>query len=161
MKIQKLSRISLILFMFVACAVAVPRTARMYDLDKGTIIEGLIKDARQTHGIITAENRATGERFAGEYTSITDDRVKSSFGIAASKTSGYATGGTSHLSYSGYGWANAYGFSFDQPRKIFGAATIVGDKGTVIEIVYAVDRRNLHGHGVGRDNKGNRYKVHF
>jgi hypothetical protein len=39
------------LFLFVACAV--PKTARMYNLDTGIIIEGLIKNARQTHGIIT------------------------------------------------------------------------------------------------------------
>lgn len=133
----------------------------MYNLDTGNIIEGVIQDARQTSGTITAENRSTGEKFSGEYTSIPADRVKQSMGVAGSDVHAQGTTNDSYFSYSGYGWANAYGFSFDQPTKIFGAATLVGDNGTVVEVVYAVDRRQLHGHGIGRDNRGNRYRVHF
>jgi hypothetical protein len=156
MKTQPLTVIFLILFLFSSCAApAIPRTVRLYDLNKGSVMEAFIEDARQIHGKITAVNHETGESFTGEYTSIRDDVVKSSYG------SGYVTGGPSSLYHSSYGWATAYGFSFDQPTKIYGAATLVGNRGTVIEVVYAVDRRVLHGHGVGRDNQGNRYKLHF
>jgi hypothetical protein len=46
------------------------------------------------------------------------------------------------------------------PGKQFGTATVVGD-GLVIDVVYAVDPWSAHGHGVGKDNKGNNYKLQF
>jgi hypothetical protein len=161
MKKRRISLAFLLLMQCLGSACAVPRTARLYDLDTGIVMEAYIEDARQTQGRITAVNPVTGENFTGEYTSIRNDVVRSSYGIGGSSVSGYATSGATSLSYSGYGWATAYGFSFDQPTALYGAATLVGDKGTVIEVVYQVDRRTVHGYGVGRDNQGGRYKDHF
>jgi hypothetical protein len=151
----------LLLLQCLSLACAVPRTARLYDLDKGIVMEAYVADARQSHGKITAVNPVSGETFTGEYTSVANDVIRSSYGMGGSNVSGYATSGASSLSYSGYGWATAYGFSFDQPTASYGAATLVGNEGTVIEIVYQVDRRTQHGYGVGRDNQGGRYKLHF
>lgn len=119
----------------------VPREVRIYDLETGAIITAQIKDARQTHGEISMIHPSTGETFTGEYTSIPRDKINKSF---------FST----H-------WGMVYGFSFNEPRAIYGQATCIGNRGTTIEIVYAVDRKTLHGHGVGRDNSGNEYKVHF
>ncbi len=151
-----------VLFLFSSCvAPTIPRSVRLYDLNNGNITEAFIEDARQIHGTITAINNATGENFSGEYTSIRDDVAKPAIGLVRSKTSGYVTGNSLSLYGSSYGWATAYGFSFDKPNKLYGAATLIGNKGSIIEIIYEVDRNALHGHGVGRDNHGNRYKLHF
>jgi hypothetical protein len=44
----------------------IPRSARLYDMDKGVVIDALIEDARKVHGQITAKNQITGENFLGE-----------------------------------------------------------------------------------------------
>ncbi len=151
-----------ILFLFPSCvAPPIPRSVRLYDMDKGVTIEAVINDARQVHGEITAKNQITGEFFIGEYNSIRDDVVRSSSALGGSFGSGYGSVGPYSLSQSGYGWATAYGFSFEERNRIYGAATMVGDKSTIIEAVYSVDRQSLHGYGVARDNHGGFYKLHF
>ena len=142
-------------------APAIPRSARLYDMDKGVVIEALIEDARKVHGQITAKNQITGENFQGEYNSIRDDVARSSQAIGGSFGSGSGSVGPYSLSHSGYDWAMAFGFSFEERNRIYGAATLVGDKITIIEAVYSVDRQSLHGYGVARDNQGGRYKLHF
>jgi len=83
---------------------------------------------------------ASGKQLNGEYTTISDMSYSTSFGTATASGSG------------GYAWATAQGFSFNQPGKQFGSATIVGD-GAIIDIIYVVDPWTSHGHGVGKDNK--------
>jgi hypothetical protein len=140
---------------------AVPRSGRLYDMDKGIVIEALIEDARKVHGRITAKNTMTGEIFVGEYNSIRDDVARRSQTAGGSFGSGSGNVGPYSSSQSGYDWAMAFGFSFEERNRIYGAATMVGDKSTIIEAVYSVDRQSLHGYGVARDNQGGRYKVHF
>ena len=151
-----------ILFLFLSCvAPSVQRSVRLYDIDKGVTIEAVIKDARQVHGEITAKNQSTGEAFVGEYNSIRDDVARTTSGLGGSYGLGYGSVGPYSLSQSGYGWATAFGFSFEERNRIYGAATMVGDKNTIIEAVYSVDRQSLHGYGVARDNLGGHYKLHF
>jgi hypothetical protein len=150
------------LFIISGCVASpIPRSARLYDMDKGVVIEALIEDARKVHGQITAKNQITGEIFLGEYNSIRDDVVRTSQGLGGSFGSSQGTAGPYSFSQSGYGWATAIGFSFEERNRIYGAATMVGDKTTIIEAVYSVDRQSLHGYGVARDNQGGRYKLHF
>ena len=152
----------LFLFLFLSCVASpIPRSVRLYDMDKGVTIEAVIKDARQVHGEITAKNQSTGEAFVGEYNSIRDDVARTTSGLGGSYGSGYGSVGPYSLSQSGYGWATAFGFSFEERNRIYGAATMVGDKNTIIEAVYSVDRQSLHGYGVARDNLGGHYKLHF
>ncbi len=127
----------------IVCAIgcATPRDVKLYHIESGTVITGQIKNAKKTHGHIELINPNSGERFVGEYTSIPND--------------------SNSLSYATSRWAKTYGFSFNKPRMIYGQAIIQGNAGTIIEIVYAVDRKTLHGYGVGRDNNGNQYKLHF
>lgn len=129
------------LVLLMGCATNFCRDVRLYNTLSGNILHGQILDARQTHGQIMLTNQKTGEQFNGDYTSIPND--------------------SSGMVMQSHQWANAYGFSFNKPRAIYGEGILVGSSGTVIEIVYTVDRRSLHGHGVGRDNKGNQYKLHF
>jgi hypothetical protein len=139
-------------------ASAIPRSARLYDMDKGVVIEALIEDARKVHGQITAKNQITGENFVN---SIRDDVARRSQSMGGSFGSGSGSVGPYSSSQSGYDWAMAFGFSFEERNRIYGAATMVGDKNTIIEAVYSVDRQSLHGYGVARDNQGGRYKLHF
>ncbi|MEN3809810.1 hypothetical protein ABH309_06195 [Chromobacterium piscinae] len=122
-------------------------TARLYSLETGQVINASFENYGAGHGKITATT-PEGKLLSGEYTTISGMAVSNSFGSAnVSGTSGYA-------------WATAQGFSFNQPGQQYGSATIVGD-GTVIDIVYVVDPWTSHGHGVGRDNNGKRYKLQF
>jgi hypothetical protein len=151
-----------ILFLFSSCvAPPISRSVRLYDMDKGVTIEAVIKDARQVHGKITGKNQTTGEFFVGDYNSIRDDVVRKSSALGGSFGSGHGSVGPYSLSQSGYSWATAFGFSFEERNRIYGAATMVGDKNTIIEAVYSVDRQSLHGYGVARDNHGGFYKLHF
>ncbi len=122
-------------------------TARLYNLDTGEVIEGKFENFGTGHGRIMG-TMPDGKTLSGEYTTISD--VTYSFGSA----SGSAVGS------GGYAWATAQGFSFQQPGRQYGSATLVG-QGLIIDIVYAVDPWTSHGYGVGRDNKGRRYKVQF
>ena len=43
-----------------------------------------------------------------------------------------------------------------------GAATLIGNKGTTIEVEYITSSFSpTHGFGLGKDSKGNIYKIHF
>jgi hypothetical protein len=66
--------------------------------------------------------------------------------------------GASHAANASF--AELYGFSKEAPAKPAGTAILVGDKGTVIEIVfYKIGYQFQFGDGVGKDNKGRRYRV--
>lgn len=137
-------------FLFAALVVAIggcATTARLYNLDTGDVLNASFENYGTGHGQITV-TRPDGRKLSGEYTTVSD----------MSYSSGFATANAAGSR--GYAWAAAQGFSFSQPGKQFGSATLVG-QGLVIDIVYVVDPWTSHGYGVGRDNKGDRYKVQF
>ena len=121
-------------------------TARLYNLDTGEVLNATYQRSLAGHGQITVKLQS-GKILVGEYTTISGATYSTSFGSA--NVSG--TGGS-------YAWATAQGFSFNQPGQQYGSATVVGD-GLVIDIVYVVDPWSRHGHGVGKDNNGGRYKI--
>ena len=122
-------------------------TARLYNLDTGEVLNASFENYGTGHGRITVVMPG-GKQLNGEYTTISDMSYSTAFGAATASGLG------------GYAWATAQGFSFNQPGKQFGSATIVGD-GLVIDIVYVVDPWTSHGYGVCKDNKGGKYKIQF
>jgi hypothetical protein len=122
-----------------ACA----SSARLYNLDTGEILSATYENYGTGRGRITLRT-PSGATLSGEYTTIS--------GAGMSWGAGSASGS--------FGWATAQGFSFHQPGQQFGSATVVGG-GMVIDLVYAVDPWTGRGQGVGRDNRGGRYRVHF
>jgi hypothetical protein len=57
-------------------------------------------------------------------------------------------------------WPEVYGYGPDSDVKPVGTAVGVGNRGTVLEIVlYSANLRDGDADGVGRDNKGNWYRV--
>ena len=122
-------------------------TARLYNLDTGEVLNASFENFGTGHGKITATT-SDGKKLSGEYTTVSGMGYSSGFGSASISGTG------------GYAWATAQGFSFNQPGKQYGSATLVG-QGLVIDIVYVVDPWTSHGYGVGRDNKNRKYKVQF
>ena len=122
-------------------------TARLYNLQTGQVLNATFQNYGTGHGDITVV-MPDGKSLHGEYSTISGMSYNTGFGNA------YASGND------GYAWATAQGFSFHQPGKQFGSATVAGD-GLVIDIVYVVDPWSSHGYGVGKDNRGGRYKVQF
>ena len=54
------------------------------------------------------------------------------------------------------------GYSFGSAARVnSGQAMLVGNRGTVIEIEFRVGSGTASGTGVGKDNKGNVFKVLF
>lgn len=122
-------------------------TGRLYNLDTGEVLNATYQNDGTGHGEITVKT-ASGKTLVGEYTTIS----------GASYSSGVGT--ATVIGSEGYAWAIGQGFSFNQPGQQYGSATVVGD-GLVIDIVYGVDPWSGHGHGVGKDNRGGKYKLQF
>lgn len=122
-------------------------TARLYNLDTGEILSASYSSYGTGHGKITL-TRPNGQILTGEYTTISENSSTWGFG-SANVSAG-----------SQYAWATAQGFSFTSSGKQFGSAVCVGE-GLVIEVVYAVDVWSGHGNGVGKDNKGGKYRLQF
>ena len=58
--------------------------------------------------------------------------------------------------------AEEYGFGTNSDAKPVGTAILIGDKGTVIEVIfYKVDPEKKNGDGIARDNEGNIYRVYL
>jgi hypothetical protein len=143
---EQLPRIGVIGFL-VCLLAACGTTARLYNLDTGEVLNATYQNYGTGHGQITAKT-AAGQTLVGEYTTISGASYSSGVGTASVVGTG------------GYAWATAQGFSFNQPGQQYGSATLVGG-GLVIDIVYVVDPWSGHGHGVGKDNQGGRYKLQF
>ena len=142
-----MSLLRLLVCVAVVLVSACASSARLYNLDTGEVLEATYENYGTGRGRITAKTPA-GFTLSGEYTTISG--ASFSFG-----------GSSGHFVAGGqFGWAGAQGFSVTQPGQQIGSATLVGG-GMVIDIVYAVDPWSGRGQGVGRDNRGGRYRVHF
>lgn len=136
-----------LLVAIIAALTGCASTARLYNLDTGEVLNASFENYGTGFGRITV-TLPDGRKLAGEYTTISDMGYSAGFSTANVSGAG------------GYAWATAQGFSFNQPGKQFGSATVVGH-GMVIDVVYVVDPWTAHGHGIGKDNKGGKYKVQF
>ena len=132
-----------IVFVLFGC----PSTARLYNLDTAEMIHLNFKIGVSRHGKITGK-LPNGKKLVGEYTTL-------SVGDTNSETSG-----ANAVDLEDYAWATERGFYFNEPDVQYGSATLEGDE-LLIEIVFAVWSWTSHGHGVGRDNQGGRYRVKF
>lgn len=137
-----------LLFFLVGCGVHTTPTGdmlygKMYDVSDGAVLTFEIQPAIQS-GAMRAYNPATGERFEGPFTST------------------YRRGGVSQGTFARY-YAevpdNFGGTSFPSSDLM---GILVGDRGTIIEVYLESNTGMLpSGHGIGRDNAGRRYQIHF
>ena len=142
-KFKQISLLLCIAFLLYGC----PSNARLYKLDTAELIHLDFKISVSTSGKITGR-LPNGKKLVGEYGPLPED------------IAGKGTGETGDVGSGDYAWANAQGFYFSEPNAKYGSAILKGD-GLIIEIVYAVLPWTTHGYGVGRDNKGGRYRVKF
>jgi len=123
-------------------------TGHLYNLATGAVGTVTYEWNGSGHGTISSV-MSDGEQFQGEYSTISGGSITTHGASAFASGSG------------GYAWVQGSGFSLTQPGVQYGMATVVGDRGTIIEVVYAVDSFTNHGYGVGQDNNGVRYRIQF
>ncbi|MBI4546699.1 MAG: hypothetical protein HY707_01860 [Ignavibacteriae bacterium] len=129
---------------------------RLYDLKDGTTIEVVLHPTSRDHGTISSQGDQN-EQFQGEYV-FSLDRVP----ILGGQLPRYAQEGKTLSPDESLpdDFPGAYGFSkYSQARPV-GTGIIVGENGTVIEIVfYRISPDLQTGDGVARDNKGRYYRI--
>ena len=138
--------------------------ARMYNLSTGQVITAELDQTDAGHGEIRA-SMFGGEMFFGEYVLASRRahpqavrRVPTYFGIQPDDT----TPPDELEADRQREWAERYGFGANSNAQPVGTGTVVGNRGTVIELVlYSYrDQPEVHADGIGRDNRGNWYRVH-
>jgi hypothetical protein len=161
--------LALLVILSVGCVSPSPTPARLYNLDTGDIIPAELGYSNKGHGWMTAK-LPNGETCSGEYTvggfgtpygppspngGITRPLEDSDRSEGENKSE---NGAEDEMT-----WAEIYGFGAGTYIRPAGSATLVGDRGTVLEIViYSFYYfHGTHGDGVGRDNHGNWYRVHI
>lgn len=128
----------------------------LYDINNGNTIELYFNPTSAEHGTITSAS-TSGENFHGE--------------CMFSAEHGYPRpdwsnrGEAQALNTTPKDFAEAYGLPKDSQVKPVGTGIAVGDKGTVVELVffhYSTDYRDRDmqtADGVGRDNSGHYYRI--
>ena len=127
------------------CEAMLP-TASLFDLKTGKTIEAKFQ------GLVTAgggEITATGpdgEQFKGRYSTMAENMTSQQAFMKLVDRVAFEQG---------------YGTVFGDQGKVNGVATLAGDKGTVVDMMYTYDKATGHGSGEGTDNRGNEYRVMF
>lgn len=144
-------------------------TARVYPIEGPLAANPVVLKATYSYwGTGSGKIRLTmpdGELCEGEYTTVSDGFTVSSTssgGASLNTNGGVATtrgaGVFTVDQYASY-WGSTY--VSGMKNKQCGQATLIGNKGTIMQIEYFTDTWTAHGFGLAKDNKGNIYKVHF
>ncbi len=146
------------------CAFYQVTEAQLYDFNSGMLSSAQFHDIEEPHGRITA-TLYDGEELHGEFTLTNEQsstlpraaRLDFDQTLASDKHSKAEATSTPHTDKT---IAATFGFTPDEAARPVGVATLVGNKGTVLQIVlYDLDASRGTGSGVGLDNKGNWYLV--
>jgi len=146
------------------CILARVTEARLYDFNSGMLSSARFYDIDEKHGRAKA-TLYNGEELSGEFTltgehpSVLPQVAQIEFDQphTANKQKGADNKPSQHSHKT---LAGVFGFQPDGDAKPMGIATLVGNKGTVLQIViYDLDIERGTGSGVGLDNKHNWYLV--
>ncbi|MES2308826.1 MAG: hypothetical protein V4507_08205 [Verrucomicrobiota bacterium] len=116
-------------------------SVRIYNLQTGEVMDATLDNKQDGHGFIAAESKVSGEKFKGEFS--------------------YEISGDSSGSVVSPPWIKQTGFLLGRKGVLYGSATAVGNKGTILDIVFSTDPKTGHGTGVAKDNKEVLYKLQF
>ncbi len=156
--------LSLIPCLLYGCAFYQVTAAQLYDFNSGMLSSARFYDLEEPHSRITA-TLYDGEELRGEFTLTNEHsstlprtaRLDFDQTLASDKQSKAEATATPHTDKT---LAATFGFTPDEDARPVGVATLVGNKGTVLQIViYDLDAARGIGSGVGLDNKGNWYLV--
>ncbi len=136
---------------------------RFYNLQSGQVISAQLTNTADNRGSITATlpdgKSLTGKYSVVEYTGRTYRFEK--FMSGGKKSEVEKPFVTEPSETDAKLWPDVYGFGRAATAKPVATATLVGNQGTVIEVVfYSLNLDNGSGSGVGRDNAGNWYRVY-
>ena len=140
------------LLLATGCSSLIP-TARITDMVQGRTLD--VKFPTWSQGGSVTRTASDGEVFSGNCSRIpvnlTGEELllKLIGGVAAEAGNAAANKGYFQLAGSMNSISNREEYE----------ATLAGNQGTVIDLVFAVDSKTGHGTGQGKDNKGNHYKV--
>lgn len=122
------------------------RTARLYNLRTGDVVELKYSSWSGSHGKISGHLKS-GENLKGEYSTVVDAAV--AWGSIYSSVYGPR----------GAAYGNANSTSVVTGGKNEGSAILTGDQGTILECEYISSFG--HGSGACKDNHDNKYKLMF
>lgn len=127
---------------------------KLYSVTEATTLDFQIQKSTGT-GTMTATNPKTGEKFTGQYTGTYQGGATTRTQVSTFDP----TKKTTKANMPGQGYTAT---SHTAPNAATARGVLMGDMGTVIELYIDIEPGfNPHGHGDGRDNKGNRYQVQF
>jgi hypothetical protein len=127
------------------CEAMLP-TASLYDLKTGKTVEAKFQGLVTSGGGEITATGPDGELFRGRYSTMAENMsTQQAFMKLVDRVA----------------FEEGYGTVFGDQGKLNGVATLAGDRGTVIDMMYTYDKATGHGTGEGTDNKGNEYRVMF
>lgn len=155
------------------CAVTPPISTdapgRFYNLETAQVISAMLYGFSGRHGAMSAQVPG-GETFKGEFS------LSAGFGTEGFDRMRWAAAraqppgedaekkpaeSTARPTLSDKSWPEIYGFNWLAPASPAGTASLVGDKGTLMDIVlFHVDVFEGFADGVAKDNRGNWYRVY-
>ena len=158
---QKLNIVTsgLLIIIFLTQCYRMDASLRLYNLNDGKIIEIPIAQGLGMQGKVT-DYRLEDESFSGEYlfqSSAPKYNYRSFFNGTEDKSVEPLSGKSTDISF-----AEIYGFSKNAVANPVGSMVLLGNKGTIIDVVFytfVYDRGTAS--GVGKDNKGNIYRVYI
>jgi hypothetical protein len=141
-------------------------TARLYDLQTGQVLHIQLNGFSEGRGALSGR-LPDGEELTGEY------RVSNSEGHPSPQIHYPMASGNASVSDAkeqerpdiardqpGKSWTEVYGYGPNSDAVPVGTGVAIGNRGTVVELVfYRANLRDRDGDGVGRDNKGNWYRL--
>jgi len=153
-----------ITFLFLAvllssCVTTKPTSGRLYNLEDGSIIQIELSNYFEGFGRASGKLKG-GELLFGEYTlklRANKPRPHQSPPIIGSTASKSIIPKKDDPS-----WSEIYGFSSGAEAKPVGTATLIGNKGSIVNIVFfSADTHRGVADGIARTNKGTWYRVHI
>lgn len=133
------------LLLVLACE---PRAARITDLQTGRSLDVEMPWLNKGGGGQIAGTASDGERFTGNFAAVPGEPSGTDLLLRVASAVAFDQG---HIQL-------AQNLDGIQNREEY-TATLTGDRGTVLDLVFAVNTRTGHGTGSGKDNRGGTYRI--
>jgi len=136
----------------------VPAVINLYDLSGYNLMQCNTLPHRRsagTQGPLRGAS-ADGEKFTGEWMTLTMNRVPATIDDNYITSIPYITGNAFVARWS---WANSFGVELETVTGTYGVFLLYGNRGTVIDGVFTFRTDSFGVLGAAVDNRGHRYKV--
>ncbi len=142
------------------CAATNPLPARLYDLTNGSIVDIKLTNFRDGHGAASARLE-NGESLTGDYTLSQFYGGDMRNAPKGEPVLHWAVTGAALPGKDDPSWQEVFGYGKESKADPVGTGTLVGDKGTVLSLVFFfADVWEETGSGVARSSTGHWYRFH-